>query len=108
MFFSSSLRPVSGGVMISVRWPLPTGAKKSSSRMSAPQPGCSSFSRSLGSSGVSSLNGIRLLSSSTELPFTASTCSSAKYFSPSFGGRTGPANMWPSLRLSRRIWLGLT
>ena len=50
----------------------------------------------------------RRLASSGSRPLTASTLSSPKYFSVSFGGRTWPATRSPVRRPNRRIWLWLT
>jgi hypothetical protein len=94
--------------VISTRWPLPHGVSRSIARRSGEAPGRSRRSRSLGRIGVRAANGTRVRRSATVPPLIDSTCSNAKYFSPRRGGRTGPASQWPCLRLSRRIWLGLT
>ena len=68
----------------------------------------SSLIRSCGYSGVKLSKRILLRASSGDSKLTASILTSAKYFSPSCGGRTCPLMVSPVLRSNLRICDGET
>jgi len=68
----------------------------------------SSFSRSCGYKGVRLSNRILLRASSGDSKLTASILTSAKYFSPSWGGRTCPLMVSPVFKSNLRICEGDT
>src|SRR5256885_7339775 len=88
--------------------PLPTGVSKSITRALTFSRTVSCFIRSCGYSGVKLSNRILLLASSGDSKLTASIFTSAKYFSPSCGGRTWPLTVSPVFRSNLRICEGET
>ena len=102
-FCNSMVLPARGGETIRPRCPLPSGVSKSMTRALTFSRTVSSFRRSCGYSGVRLSNRILLRASSGDSKLTASILTSAKYFSPSCGGRTWPLMVSPVLRSNLRI-----
>ncbi len=110
--FRSVVFPARGGDTISPRWPFPIGVKRSITRafrffllLS------SNFTFSKGYRGVRLSKYTFLLSekiTSGWVKLMASILISAKYFSPSLGGRTIPDMVSPVLSWNFRIWEGET
>ena len=107
-FCSSTVLPLYGGATMSPLWPFPTGVRRSITLIEISFGSCSSRKRSFGYSGVRLSKSVLSFASSGLPRFTASTFSSAKYRSPSFGGRICPLTVSPVLRVKRRICDGET
>ena len=111
MFCSSIVLPALGGDTMRPRCPFPIGAARSMIRAVRssvlPLP-CSRVKRDWGKSGVRFSKRILLRAFSGRSRLSWSTLSSAKYRSPSFGGRILPDTVSPVRSPNRRIWLGET
>ena len=101
MFFSTVVLPAFGGETTMPRCPLPIGDTMSMIRPVTSVGPVSRWKRSLGNSGVS-LSKFGRCFASGSMPFTESICSSAKYFSLSFGCRTLPVTVSPLRSTNRR------
>ena len=107
-FWRRMVLPAFGGATIRPRWPLPIGERRSTTRIARSPVLCSSRIRLSGYLGRRLSNAIRCLVFSGSSKLTLSTLSSARYRSPSFGGRTWPMTVSPVRRSKRLIWLGET
>ena len=107
--FIRMVLPVLGCATNKARCPLPMGANKSTIRVErlslCP---LQSLNFSSGKSGVRCSKGTRSLTSLGAQPLIFVTRMSGKYFSPGFGGRTGPSTTSPVLRPNNLICEVLT
>ena len=100
MSFIRIVLPVLGCATISARWPLPMGAKRSTTRADreSEYPPLQSLNFSSGKSGVRCSNGTRSRTKAGSRPLILDTFTSGKYFSPSLGGRITPSTTSPVFR----------
>ena len=105
---SSMVLPVRGGATISPRCPLPIGVSRSITRPLMCLAHRLHLDALLRYSGVRLSNRILLRVSSGDSKLIASIFTSAKYFSPSCGGRTLPLMVSPVFRSNLRICDGDT